>query len=253
MQFNHTTMNRSFYMETTNNPIIEKIRKLLALANSSNEHEAALAAAHAQRLLSEHNLAMADVEAKHHPQSADKVETTAAKTLPKWVRNLSGGVCSAFDCQAIHHPAQGKMSFIGVGADVQIAAYTFAYLDRTVRRLCSSYMKYRVNDGNLSNRNKELMRQSYYLGAVSTINSQLVQQKVQTPVTPGALVPIKEGLIKKAMSELGPIRTVRGRRSYINSNAYNQGQTDGKNVSVHKGVAAAGGHGSPTRVLLQPK
>lgn len=229
-------------METSNNPIIEKIRKLLALANSSNEHEAALAAGHAQRLLSEHNLAMADVEAKEQqPQSADKIETTVPKSLPKWVRNLSGGVCSAFDCQAIHHPAQGKMSFIGVGADVQIAAYTFAYLDRTVRRLCSSYMKYRVNDSNLSNRNKELMRQSYYLGAVSTINSQLVQQKVQTPITPGALMPIKEGLIKKAMSELGAIRTVRGRRSYINSNAYSQGQTDGKNVSVHKGVAAAGG------------
>ena len=228
-------------METAN-PIIDKIKKLLALANSSNEHEAALAAAHAQRLLSEHNLAMADVEAKQRPQSADKIETTVAKTLPKWVRNLSAGVCTAFDCQAIHHPAQGKMTFIGVGADVQVASYTFAYLDRTVRKLCSSYMKYRVNDG-LSNRNRELMRQSYYLGAVSTINSQLVQQKVQTPITPGALVPIKEGLIKKAMSELGPIRTVRGRRSYINSHAYSQGQSDGKNVSIHKGVAG-GGHGS---------
>ena len=198
------------------NPIIEKIQKLLALANSTNEYEAALAASHAQRLLSEHNLAMADVEAKRPSQTADKVDTSVAKTLPKWVRNLSGGVCSAFDCQAIHHPAQGKMTFIGVGADVQVASYTFAYLDRTIRKLCSSYMKYHVNDG-LSNRNRELMRQSYYLGAVSTINSQLVQQKVQTPITPGALVPIKEGLIKKAMSELGAIRTVRGRRSYINS------------------------------------
>jgi hypothetical protein len=133
------------------------------------------------------------------------------------------------------------MTFIGVGVDVQVASYTFAYLDRTVRRLCSNYMKYCVNDS-LSNRNRELMRQSYYLGAVSTINSQMVQQKVQTPVTPGALVPIKEGLIKKAISELGPIRTVRGRRSYINSHAYNQGQTDGKNVRIHKGVA--GQHGS---------
>ena len=235
-------------MET--NPIIEKIQKLLALANSSNEHEAALAAAHAQRLLSEHNLAMTDVEANlQRPQSADKVETTVAKTLPKWVRNLSAGVCSAFDCQAIHHPAQGKMTFIGVGADVQVASYTFSYLDRTVRKLCSSYMKYRVNDSNLSNRNRELMRQSYYLGAISTINSQLVQQKVQTPITPGALVPIKEGLIKKAMSELGAIRTVRGRRSYINTHAYSQGQSDGKNVSIHKGVAATGGHSS-TKSLL---
>ncbi len=232
------------------NPIIEKIQKLLALANSSNEHEAALAAAHAQRLLSEHNLAMADVEAKQQrPQSADKVVTTVAKTLPKWVRNLSAGVCTAFDCQAIHHPAQGKMTFIGVGADVQVASYTFSYLDRTIRKLCSSFMKYRVNDSNLPNRNRELMRQSYYLGAVSTINSQLVQQKVQTPITPGALVPIKEGLIKKAMSELGAIRTVRGRRSYINTQAYSQGQTDGKNVSIHKGLAGTGGHSS-TKSLL---
>ncbi len=235
-------------MET--NPIIEKIQKLLALANSSNEHEAALAAAHAQRLLSEHNLAMTDVEANlQRPQSADKVETTVAKTLPKWVRYLSAGVCSAFDCQAIHHPAQGKMTFIGVGADVQVASYTFSYLDRTVRKLCSSYMKYRVNDSNLSNRNRELMRQSYYLGAVSTINLQLVQQKVQTPITPGALVPIKAGLIKKAVSELGAIRTVRGRRSYINSHAYSQGQSDGKNVSIHKGVTETGGHSSKKALL----
>ncbi len=221
-------------MET--NPIIEKIRKLLALANSTNEHEAALAAGHAQRLLSEHNLAMADIETKHPSQTADKVETSVAKTLPKWVRNLSSGVCSAFDCQAIHHPAQGKLTFIGVGADVQVAAYSFAYLDKTVRRLCYSYMKQHVSD-NLPNRSRELMRQSYYLGAVSTINSHLLQQKTQSPITPGTLVPIKEGLIKKAMSELGRIRTLRGRRSYINSHAYNQGQTDGKEIIILKGVA----------------
>lgn len=226
-------------METK--PIIEKIKKLLALANSSNEHEAALAAGHAQRLLSQHNLAMADIEAQQHPQAADTVETSVAKILPKWVRNLSAGVCSAFDCQAIHHPALGKMTFIGVGADVQIAAYTFAYLNRTVRKLCVRFMKPHLNDG-LSNRNLELMRQSYYLGAVSTIKTQLVQQKVQTPVTPGALVPVKEGLIKKAMSELGPIRTVHGRRSYIDAHAYSKGQSDGRNVCIREGVT--GGHGT---------
>jgi len=218
-------------------PIIERIRKLLALADSSNEHEAALAAAHAQRLLSLHNLAMADIEANQRPESADKVETPVAKTLPKWVRNLSAGVCSAFDCQGIHHPAQGKMTFIGVGVDVQIAAYTFAYLERTVRKLCAGYMKQYGSDS-VTSRNRELMRQSYYLGAVSTIATQLAKQKAETPVTPGALVPIKEGLIKKALNELGPIRTVRGRKSFINPHAYNQGQSDGRNVSIHKGVAA---------------
>lgn len=219
-----------------NNRIIDKIRKLLALANSSNEHEAALAASHAQRLLSAHNLAMADIESEQKPQSADKVEATVSKTLPKWVRHLSAGVCTAFDCQGIHHPATGKLTFIGVGADVQIAAYTFSYLDKTVRRLCSNYMKHHANE-NIPNRHRELMRQSYYLGAVSTINLTLREQKVQTPITPGALVPIKEGLIKKAMSDIGPTRTVRSRKSYIDSHAYTKGQEDGQQVGIHKGIS----------------
>ena len=225
-------------LQMESNPIIEKIRKLLALANSSNEHEAALAASHAQRLLSEHNLAMADIEPDTKPQSADKIEATVSKTLPKWVRHLSAGVCTAFDCQAIHHPALGKMTFIGVGADVQIAAYTFAYLDKTVRKLCSRYIKHHVNDS-IPNRHRELMRQSYYLGAVSTINGRLREQKVQTPITPGALVPIKEGLIKKAMYEMGVIRIVRSRRSYINSHAYSKGQLDGQQVGIHKGIGGS--------------
>lgn len=216
--------------------IIDKIRKLLALANSSNEHEAALAAAHAQRLLSAHNLAMADIESEQKPQSADKVETSVSKTLPKWVRHLSAGVCTAFDCQGIHHPATGKLTFIGVGADVQIAAYTFAYLDKTIRRLCSSYMKLHAKE-NIPTRHRELMRQSYYLGAVSTINLTLREQKVQTPITPGALVPIKEGLIKKAMSDIGPTRTVRSRKSYIDSHAYYKGQEDGQQIGINKGIS----------------
>jgi hypothetical protein len=218
--------------------VIDKIRKLLALSNSSNEHEAALAASHAQRLLSEHNLAMADIEPDNKPHSADKVEATVSKTLPKWVRHLSAGVCTAFDCQAIHNPVVGKMTFIGVGADVQIAAYTFAYLDKTVRKLCTKYMKHHVND-NVANRQRELMRQSYYLGAVSTISSRLREQKVQTPITPGALVPIKEGLIKRAMSDLGPTRTVKSRRSYVNSNAYTKGQEDGQQIGMHKGITGS--------------
>jgi hypothetical protein len=221
-----------------NNRIIDKIRKLLALANSSNEHEAALAASHAQRLLSAHNLAMADIESAQKPQSADKVEASVSKTLPKWVRHLSAGVCTAFDCQGIHHPATGKLTFIGVGADVQIAAYTFAYLDKTVRKLCITYMKHHVDD-NTPNRQRELMRQSYYLGAISTITSRLREQKVQTPITPGALVPIKEGLIKKAMSDIGPTRTVRSRRSYVNSNAYTKGQEDGQQIGMHKGISGS--------------
>lgn len=217
------------------NPVIEKIRKLLALSNSCNEHEAALAASHAQRLLSEHNLAMADIITKQKPEKADKIETAAAKTLPKWLRHLTAAVSNAFDCQVVHHPVNGKLTFIGVGADVQIAAYTFSYLDRSVRKLCADYMKQHATSAVIG-RHRELMRQSYYLGAVSTINRMLEAQKKETPVTPGALVPVKEGLIKQAMSEIGKIRTMHSRRSFINDGAYTQGQTDGNQVGIRVGV-----------------
>lgn len=221
-----------------NSPIIEKIKKLLALADSSNEHEAALAAGHAQRLLSEHNLAMADIEAAHKPDRADKIDTAVAKSLPKWLRHLSGGVSSAFDCQAIHNPAAGRLTFIGVGADVQIAAYTFAYLERTIRTLCSAYIKGHI-DSTTANRHRELMRQSYYLGAVSTITARLREQKTRTPVTSGALVPVKEGLIRQTLNEIGNVRTMRSRRSYVNGDAYDRGRTDGSEVGLHRGISNA--------------
>jgi hypothetical protein len=221
-----------------NTPIIEKIKKLLALANSSNEFEAALAAAHAQRLLSKHNLGMADIETSHKPDNADKIEMGAAKTLPKWVRHLSSGVCNAFDCQAIHNATKGMLSFIGVGADAQVAAYTFTYLDRTVRNLCSTYMKRHVSD-TITGRNRERRRQSYYLGAVSTITARLQEQKVCTPVTPGALVPLKEALIKQTIDEIGKVRTMHSRRSYIHSDAYSKGQNDGRQVGIRQGVEHA--------------
>lgn len=231
-------------MET--NPVIDKIRKLLALSNSSNEHEAALAASHAQRLLSEHNLAMEDIETGSTTLKADKVETPVSKTLSKWVRYLSAGVCSAFDCQAVHHPALGRMTFIGVGADVQVATYTFTYLERTVRKLCKGYLQQHVEDS-IPNRHRELMRQSYYLGAVSTITTKLREQKTRTPITSGALVPLKDALIRKTMSDLGPVRTVRNRKSFVDTNAYTQGQQDGLSIGINNAVSCNRGQKSVSR------
>jgi hypothetical protein len=91
--------------------------------------------------------------------------------------------------------------------------------------------------GSIANRNRELIRQSYFLGAVSTIISRLREQKVQTPVTTGSLVPLKEGLIRQAMNEIGNIRTMHSRRSYINTEAYSKGQSDGGRVGIRHGIS----------------
>lgn len=182
---------------------------------------------------------MADIETAGTPDRADSRATAVSRKLPKWVRHLSAGVSTAFDCQAVHHPACGRLTFIGVGADAQVAVYTFTYLERTIRKLCRDYMKQSATDA-LAARQRELMRQSYCLGAASTVTCRLNDQKKQTPVTPGALVPVKEALIKRAMNEIGSIRTMHSRKSYISPTAYAQGEADGRRVGIHQGLRDGG-------------
>ena len=221
--------------------VIEKVKKLLALANSSNEHEAALAASHAQRLLAEHNLAMADIQATEKPDRADKLEMMVAKKPPKWLQILISGVGTAFDCRFVHYGATGKLVFIGVGADVEVAAYTFSYLEKTLRRLCLEYMKEHAGK-ELPERERELIRQSYYMGAAMAINRSLSEQRKITPVTTGALVLVKEELIKRAMEDLGQVRIVRHRKSSVHRDAYYRGQEDGNRVGVVPGVSGNSDH-----------
>ncbi|MBV5337896.1 MAG: hypothetical protein J0653_08265, partial [Deltaproteobacteria bacterium] len=169
--------------------------------------------------------------------SADKVDVLVPKNLPKWLRYLSASVSSAFDCQTVHYPATGKMVFIGVGADVAVASYTFDHLHCVLRKLGRNFLKHHVDD-HTTGRNRTLQQQSYFLGTVSTIATRLRQQKAQTPVTSTALVPVKDALIKRAMGEMGTLRTVKSRRSFINTDAYGRGQADGANVGIHKGLSS---------------
>lgn len=61
------------------NPIISKIRKLMALSKSPNQHEAELAAQRCQDLLAEHNMSMAEIESIPNYTRTDKREKTAHK------------------------------------------------------------------------------------------------------------------------------------------------------------------------------
>lgn len=88
-----------------------------------------------------------------------------------------------------------------------------------------------------------MIRNSYYLGAANTVCAMLLAQKEKTPVTPGALVPVKRALIEKAMSELGKVQERRSRKSAVDCDAYRQGQRDGQNIAIHRGVGHDGAGG----------
>ena len=74
-------------MNTDPANIAAKIQKLLALADSSNEHEAASAAGHASALLAKYNLSLADL-----PGDASTIHTghdlAFTKCSSPWVRRV---------------------------------------------------------------------------------------------------------------------------------------------------------------------
>lgn len=216
----------------TRERVIERVRKLLALAGSSNEHEAALAAAHAQRLLAEHNLAMSELEMRE--EGAGEAELTVAKTVPKWLSSLFAVVAHAFDCMAVVVAAAdaGRLRFIGVGEDPAVAACTLQFLMQELRRLATRYVKAQETSADgLHRATRRRMRDSYLLGGVQGVQQAMAIQKAATPTTAGALVPVKEALIRQYSAQhLGQLRTQRARRSSVLSSAFQQGRQDGADL-----------------------
>ena len=216
--------------------IIDRVRKLLALAKSSNEHEAALAAAHAQKLLSEHNLAMSELEVKEAGAGKEMFDL-GRKTLDKWVFQLASVVASAFDCRVVATSGgdgTAKVSFIGCGEDPAVSGYTFQYLVKEMERLVKSFLAL-VDAGD-----RAVHRRSWLLGAVRGVQEQLRKQKIDTPVTTTALVPVKDALIRTYIEEhFNKAKVRRTRRSSIYGSSYNAGKETGKSMAIRRGVSGS--------------
>lgn len=117
---------------------LQKIKKCLALASSSNPHEAAVAMRQAQKLMQQFGLSEVDVTL------ADVAESTAlAKTvdLVQWEAVLSSMVAQAFGChvytsqrrklsQTLTYRRERVYVFVGVGAAAEVASYAYDVLSR---------------------------------------------------------------------------------------------------------------------------
>src|SRR5262249_34208445 len=118
---------------------VDRIRKLLALATSPNENEAAAAAEKAQALLAEYNLSMADVIDTADDDADTQVVTDASgETLSQpWRRPLASAVAELFFCKYLFVTQNGKdrHMFVGAKLNITVAMMTFEYLHMTVDRL----------------------------------------------------------------------------------------------------------------------
>lgn len=108
---------------------LNKIKKLLALSQSSNPNEAAIALKHAQKLMKEYQLHECEIEMK---ESAN--EKAFAKKSPQYIHALVAVIEEVFGVRcffrAVGFPVKCNAVFFGQNERPEIASYCFDVLLR---------------------------------------------------------------------------------------------------------------------------
>ena len=226
--------------------IINKLQKLLALSASDNENESALAMKKAEDLMREHNLSVADVAldgSGAHVGSAEVCGLT--RTCQTWESSLGNFIAKTFNGRAIRTRNSNGWSFTFVAGQTDLIIITdlFERLRATIKRMSQAY----VNSAKGFTRiHGKSLHNSYRLGMINTIIQRLERLKQNTAPTDArnafgmtgtALMVIKDKAVDQRVSRLFPrLKTTTSRASRVDGNAYQQGMTDGNNVSLHPSI-----------------
>ena len=239
--------------------IIDKVRKLLRLAESPNAHEAALAAAKAQTLIDEHNLTASLLSLDTAtPEQDEPIEDFQKKGAPLdergrdvWKSHLASAISRANACRI--YLQGGQIALVGRPSDAAAVRYLYAYLSREVERLCEK-------DGRGCGRT---WRNNYRLGVVDTISRKLREERerfkreAQKAVESNtqALVRMNTALAKVEQRSIATadwvkanlkLRSYSGSSAAYNPNARNVGRKAGESIRVggQSGRLGAGARGA---------
>src|SRR3989338_4989437 len=142
-----------FTVSSENHQILDKVHKLLALAQSPNEHEAQTAMAKAHELLLRHNLSLLDTQTKWnyiHKQVGEIGRRDPAKST------ISAILCKYFFVEAIwtfgydqHRNRRGRvLEIYGTPENVEMAEYVYHYLQNVSELLWTEYKEKNTINGN---------------------------------------------------------------------------------------------------------
>lgn len=211
------------------NSIIDKIRKLQALAgNAGTEHEAAAAAEAVARLCREHNLEIGVAALEAEETKASERQHNGGRFQPHWtylakaVEKLIG----VGSYRTINADKSSTMVFFGLSANVQAALLTYRYLLGSVEAL---YGGWRRTTG-------ETDKRSYCIGAGARIYHTVCaieeSKNTQTDAQSTALVRLENRIIADHLAGLSTRKAPRIHGPKDGS-AYYDGYADGASVDVH--------------------
>lgn len=226
--------------------IMEKIQKLLSLANSDNENEAKMATARANELLIKYNLNLQQIEDHQNDYMVQTIEDKNAGLTLKPHHNLIADLLMEFFFVKImiQRSYVGESSgrwarrqkprsqykkviqLVGTEENCKIAGYIFSYLNTAYPHLWKEYFD---THADAEARDK----QSYYTGLTIGIKAMLDETKWKVLNETGLVLKddpkLKEFLKTKSTGTYGGESN-----ASVNAEVVKDGIEDGKNVKLRK-------------------
>ena len=231
--------------EAAPSPVLDRIAKLLALAESPNEHEAQAAMSAAQRLMLKHNIEAA--VSGSVPSYSFRHLGKPTGRVPEHERRLAMILDQFFFVQVIWVPvwrvSEAKRGSVlevcGSRENVELAAYVYDFLTYTSDAL------YRADRKRRRDRTHQA-RRKFLAGVMSGFHERLMSERARSE---------EQGLVWVGDAELGGYFRrrhphLRWARHSVSTagEAYSRGQTAGRNIVLHRGVKA----GPSTTIRLLP-
>jgi hypothetical protein len=230
--------------------IQDKIKKLLALSENDNEFEAKLAMGKAIELMEKYNIAKGDLK-----EEEDRIihETIDIDNKANWYALLLWGISPAFNCQMIRSRRNGYFSLFGSKGEIETVKIMFQYAKEVINRLakaemrdCKKALAMGINDFSSYSYSPKTYMNSFRLGIVNGMRETLSaiaesKKPINNNIKAYAIVLVdKETEIKNLVKDIYPKIVSNRSNCRINDNAFNSGNSNGKNVSFNKQANSGG-------------
>jgi hypothetical protein len=214
----------------TKEKIADKIKKLLALSKSDNEHEASLALANANKLLMKHNLEMKDLEEIDLTCIVEE-EVMSAGRIMNYKSMMLNAVMGFNNCEIlIHSITHGNkiIKAIGKKQNIDVSLSMYEYLMNTMER------KMKVEKP----RNKTSFRLGFSHSIAIKIK-EIMQERNNSnnDVACTALVIQEKKMAKDFMhNKYKNLRTQRAKTSYRDRESFDSGVQAGNSTSLNSQI-----------------
>ncbi|AZV56779.1 DUF2786 domain-containing protein [Clostridium sp. AWRP] len=208
--------------------IIEKVKKLLALSESSNENEAQLAMIKAQEILAKYKLSLKEVKEfkKINSKIIKKVSDITFRTS-KWKAELADVIANNFGCYIYFETKRThKIVFLGKEEDAMVCNIILEYaidsIESTMRVIKYSYRKNRMSTRGITN--------DYAMGFIEGLNYRFEKQKQNN--REWGLVLMRDADVTETYNNMDFRKNLNCDVDFEYSEIYDQGVEDGKKFSI---------------------